>query len=334
MNLLTRVAQILPPTVARRLRDRLEAHRRHHPAPHRGRPEYGLTSAQVYPSGTHFDTCLEAGLASTFDGLVIQQDTPVASLGSCFADEFALHMRRTGFNYVTTEAGTFPASANWGRVYTIPAFRQIVRYSTDETFPVAVEQGPGGWFDPLRDPAIGHFPTRVAAAAAIGAHRAASRRAFATARVLILTLGQNEAWVDPQSNLVWASRPPQAILDEAARPLAPRTFSFEDDVDGLEDALDRLTMLNPDLKVLVTVSPVASYATFCGVEAITQSFAAKAILRAVADRITHRRPRVWYFPAFEMALAYNPHTLRADNRHVTPATVNRIFALLIRTLVR
>jgi hypothetical protein len=43
---------------------------------------------------------------------------------------------------------------------------------------------------------------------------------------------------------------------------------------------------------------------------------------------------VWYFPAFEMALAYNPHTLNADNRDVKNSTVDRILSLLHRTVVR
>src|SRR5262249_3964639 len=111
-------------------------------------------------------------------------------------------------------------------------------------------------------------------------------------------------------------------------------FSFEEDASWLEDSLRRLRELNKDLDVLLTVSPVASHATFCAAEAVTQSFAGNCVLRAVADRITRQVPRVWYFPAFEMTLAYNPHTFNADNRHVKNSTVDRIFKLLHQTVVR
>jgi len=67
---------------------------------------------------------------------------------------------------------------------------------------------------------------------------------------------------------------------------------------------------------------------------VTQSFAGKCVLRAVVERIVRSVPRVWYFPAFEMALAYNPTTLAADNQHVKSSTVDRIFELLPRTVVR
>lgn len=328
------LARILPRSVKRRILDGIEDLRRRRPLPHRGLEQFGLKGTQVYPEGTHFDDCLRAGISGQLEGLVIRRDTPVASIGSCFADEFASYMRKEGFRYVTAESPVFPASANWGRVYTIPCFRQIVLYSTAEDFAMPIERGPDGWFDPLRESAIGHHPTREEAEAAIRNHRAASRRAFAEARVLILTLGQNEAWVDRRSGLAWADRPPSTLLEADRERFEARVFSFEEDVDRLEDALRRLRELNEDLDILLTVSPVASRATFCGSEAVTQSFAGKCVLRAVAERMTRVAPRVWYFPAFEMTLAYNPHTLKADNRHVKNSTVDRIFELLRRTVIR
>jgi hypothetical protein len=328
------VQAVLPRPLERRLHDRLEAWRHRHPGAHCGLEEFGLPAAQVYPAGTNFDACLQAGLQPRVAGLTIGRSTPVASIGSCFADEFASYMRQGGFAYVTAESDLFPASANWGRVYTIPAFRQIVDYSIREDFPTAIEEGPDGWFDPLRDPIVGQFATPSEAESAIRAHRRASRRAFGEARVLIVTLGQNEAWVDDGSGLVWARVPPAPILTAQGRTFTAREFSFEDNVRWLEATLTSLRTLNPDLDVLLTVSPVASYATFCGAEAVTQSFAGKAVLRAVAERITRRMDRVWYFPAFEMTLAYNPHTLTADNRHVKNSTVDRILALLRTTVIR
>ena len=323
---------VLPGRVQRVLRDRREDIRRWCLGRHRGLPQYGLPARQVYPEGIHFDDCLRDGIAGQLEGLVIRKETPVASIGSCFADEFATHMREEGFNYVTAEGGLFPASANWGRVYTIPCFQQIVMYSTAD-LTMAIEHSAEGWFDPLREPDSGHFATYEGAEAAIRTHRAASRRAFAEARVLILTLGQNEAWFDCRSGLVWARRPPGAMLEADRGRFEVRTFSFEQDVAWLAESLSRLRELNHDLDILLTVSPVAGLATFCEAEVVTQSFAGKCVLRAVAERMTLTAPRVWYFPAFEMALAYNPRTFNADNRHVKNATVDRIFRLLDQTVL-
>lgn len=328
------VFDALPRAIRRPLKDRIEDWRRRRPGPHHGIEKLGLTAAQVYPTGLNFDECLFAGIAPQLEPLVITKDTPVASIGSCFADEFAKYMRNNRFNYVAAESEVFPASANWGRVFTTAGLRQIVTYSTTADFPLLAERSPDGWFDPLREPAVGHFATREEAEAAIRAHRSASRHAFATARVLVLTLGQNEAFVDRHSGIVWAHRPASAILGEQAERFEARAFSFEENVSWLEESLRRLRELNPELDVLLTVSPIPSYATFAAGEAVTQSFAGKCILRAAADRITRSVPHVWYFPSFEMALAFNPHTQNADNRHVKNATVDRIFALLDRTVVR
>src|SRR5215471_1286350 len=193
----------LPPPVQQRLRDTAEERQRRHPTPHHGLDEFGLAGTQVYPEGTNFDDCLRAGMMNQLKGLVINKETPVASIGSCFADEFASHMRASGFNYVSAESEIFPASANWGRVYTIPCLHQIAKYSIDEGFAIPIERLADEWFDPLREPRAGLFPTREEAEAAIRIHRAASRRVFASARLLIITLGQNEAWVDRESGLAW-----------------------------------------------------------------------------------------------------------------------------------
>ena len=327
------VLNTFPLSVQRTIRDQVEERRRRRPAPHRGLEEFGLAGSQVYPQGNNFDACLCAGIKAQLQDLVIRKETPVASIGSCFADEFASHMRVAAFNYVTAETEIFPASANWGRVYTVPAFWQIVMYSVDDNFKLPIERWSDRWFDPLREPATGSFQTRAEAEAAVRSHRAASRKVFTDARVLIITLGQNEAWMDRQTGMAWAHRPPTALLEAEPERFAPRTFSFAENANWLQNALAHLRELNKDLDVLLTVSPVASHATFCGTEAVTQSFAAKCLLRAVAEQIVHTVPRVWYFPSFEMTLAYNPYTLRADNRHVKDSTVDRIFRLLHQTVV-
>lgn len=328
------IKAILPPRILHRLWDLREELRRRQAKAHGGLEEYGLVASQIYPLGNRFDECLRAGIAPRLEGLVIRRETPVASIGSCFADDLAKHMHAIGFNYISAESHAFPSSANWGRVYTIAGFRQIVRYSTSDDVPIVAERSEEGWFDPLRERATGFFATSEFAEEGIRRHRAASRRAFADARVLILTLGQNEAWIDRRSGLVWARRPPSELLDADAERFEVRTFPFEDNIAWLKESLARLRELNPSLDVLLTVSPVGTYATFCDAEVVTQSFAAKCLLRAVAERARHEVPRVWYFPSFEMALAYNPHTLASDNRHVKFATIDRILRLLHQTVVR
>ncbi len=82
------------------------------------------------------------------------------------------------------------------------------------------------------------------------------------------------------------------------------------------------------LKIILTVSPVAAYATFTSIDVITQSMEGKCMLRTIAGEISRELENIYYFPSFEMVLCCNPSTFNADNRHVRRGTVARIFSLL------
>jgi hypothetical protein len=297
----------------------------------RGLPHLGLSATQIYPHGKNFLPVLGEATAEKLRNLKLGPAVPVASIGTCFAEEFAAYMRARGYNYVSTEPDVFHASANWGRVYTIPNLHQIVRYSFEQGYPLLVEQSAKGWFDPLREFTGRTVATREEAVAAIERHRKASHDAFAAASVLILTVGQNEAWVETPSGVVWGQMPPGETLRAAGRSFEAREFGYAANLAGLASALEILFRARPQLQVLMTVSPVASYATFCDTDVVSQSLANKCLLRVVVRDVVRRYPgRVFYFPSFEIALGMNEGNFRADNRHVKHATVDGIFDTLVR----
>ncbi|HLP58933.1 MAG TPA: GSCFA domain-containing protein, partial [Candidatus Deferrimicrobium sp.] len=175
---------------------------RKNPTPHCGVTEHNLTGYQVYPFGNNFFSCMGPAVEMEFKDLTVDLKTPVASLGSCFAEEFAYHMLSKGFNYIRTEKNR-SSSANWGRVYTIPNLKQIVDYSHLPSYPVIIEktssrsnkQEKSGWFDPLRDRSPLH-PDEETAKLEIQKHRHASLEVFRKAEILVIALGQNEGWRD------------------------------------------------------------------------------------------------------------------------------------------
>ena len=322
--------------VLRRVRDAREGMSRWSPGEHVGRDDLGLTALQLYPEGIRFHEVLAATADELLAGLDFDRAEGVGSIGSCFAEEMSAHFRKNGMPYRITEENTFGFSADWGRVYTIPSLRQIVQYSFDETFPVLVEEGERGWFDPLREVGVTLRATsRHDAEAAVRSHRAASRRAFEEIGVLGLTLGQNESWVDKTTGLHWASHPKRL-----GGPVDPARFevvqpAFQECVGWLEEAIDVLVAANPRLRIVMTVSPVPAHAVFDDPAVITSSFANKCQLRAVAEVVRRSRAdRVFYFPSFEAALTYNPRTYRPDNRHVKRAVIERIFGMLDGAMAR
>ncbi|TAL61111.1 MAG: hypothetical protein EPN84_08550, partial [Legionella sp.] len=179
---------------------------------------------------------------------------------------------------------------------------------------------------------IPYFPDRKSAEENILAHRRASLEAFTACEVLIITVGQNEAWVDTKNEQVWAKRPPQEILDIRKGEFVVTEFSFAKNVAALKEAIKLLLSINPNLQFLFTVSPVASHATFSDKDIISQSFANKCLLRVIIDEVIKSNPnQLFYFPSFEMVLCDNPSNFCADNRHVKFSRVDKIFSLLTKS---
>lgn len=321
--------------IIRRGRDLREGVRRHFPEAHDGRPDLGLTDLQLYPPGTRYHSQLRKAAVARAGDLVIEPGMPVGSIGSCFAEEFAIHMVKRGLNYVVAEPNPLNFSAGWGRVYTPVNLAQIVQYSFDDAFPVVLERGPDGWFDPLREHSTGSLGEDVdAAREAVLAHRAASCLAFTSVAVLALTLGQNESWLDTANGLHWASHPKrlgQPLDRDRFQVVQPGVGAGVEHVTG---ALSTLFEHNDGLRVVLTVSPVPAHAVFGDVDVITNSMASKCLLRTVASEVCATFPeRVRYFPSFEAALGYNPSSYRPDNRHVRRALIERIFGMLDVALV-
>ncbi len=73
----------------------------------------------------------------------------------------------------------------------------------------------------------------------------------------------------------------------------------------LNDMLGVLTMIrqhcHPEMRFIVTVSPVALGATFKDADVIVANSASKSVLRAVAEELYRRFDFVDYFPSYEIA---------------------------------
>jgi len=71
-------------------------------------------------------------------GLTINQSTPVASIGSCFAREIKRRLIQRGYNYVAEETqhpAAIHASAAWERVYNTFCLRQIFDFTFENRQP-------------------------------------------------------------------------------------------------------------------------------------------------------------------------------------------------------
>lgn len=152
--------------------------------------------------------------------------------------------------------------------------------------------------------------------------RAAARRAFnriRQARAIILTLGLNEIWYDPDSERylnTWAD----LSLVSSKPNLEIRVLSAAQNVAYLEKIRDLVRgTLAHDPIFIVSVSPVALSATFTADDVVIANMRSKSILRAAAEEFCSRHDDVHYFPSYEIAMCSDHRTtFQPDGRHVRP----------------
>ena len=131
---------------------------------------------------------------------------------------------------------------------------------------------------------------------------------------------------------MWANKPPKSILEKNDDQYSVVEFSYEKNLSDLKEIVNILQTVNKNIKILFTVSPVASHASFSDIDVVTQSFSNKCLLRTVVNYVVSIQPyKLYYFPSFEMVLCDNPRNFCADNRHVKYSMKNRIFTLFSKS---
>lgn len=268
----------------------------------------------------------------------------IVTAGSCFAQHVGRALRRNGFNVLDGEPlpADFPPaeatahgyamySARYGNIYTTRQLRQLL----DEAWEGApdfdrVWERNGRFHDALRpnvDPQ--GLPDTASVLKARESHLARVREVFSAADVFIFTLGLTEAWMHKATGQVYATAPGTVAgaFDEAIHGFV--NFRAAEVRADLLAALGRLKRLNPDLRVLLTVSPVPLTATASGQHVLTATTYSKSVLRAVAGEIQADFPEVDYFPSYEIVTSTRAGQSFFDEnlRSVTEAGVARVMAV-------
>jgi hypothetical protein len=109
----------------------------------------------------------------------------------------------------------------------------------------------------------------------------------------------------------------------------------EENLNELQRMLDILRHHNPEVELIVSVSPVPLHATFRGHEqhVIAANAHSKATLRVVAEEFCARNPGVHYFPSYEVVTQCAANPWEPDQRHVRREAVEQVMALFERMFV-
>jgi hypothetical protein len=298
-------------------------------------PYSALSASKYWKSGVaerHF-TELEDLYQPKF---VLGPGDRIAVAGSCFAQHVGKNLKAQGFKVLDREKapkslsdevaqkfGYRTYSARYGNIYTA---RQLVQLIKDSSAGVAREED-FWWrgdrvFDALRpnvepdgyeslDEAVLHRKQ----------HLSNVQSLFAKTDVLIFTLGLTEAWEDINSGTVFPTCPGVIAgeFDDSKYRFVNYDYSAV-----LADMIEVHTLLkaiNPEMKFLLTVSPVPLTATASGQHVLVATTYSKSVLRAVCGAMTSMFDDVDYFPSYEIIASppargffYEPN-LRSVNRN-------------------
>lgn len=280
-------------------------------------------------------------------GFRIGREDRVATAGSCFAQHIARSLSAAGYRYYNVENGKgLPKeeaiarnfgvfSARFGNIYTARQLLQLFERSEGHFTPreSAWQREDGRFVDPFR-PLI--EPEGFASAADVETaretHFAFVQQMWRKSNVFVFTLGLTEAW--------------QSIEDGAVFPVAPGVnggsfdprrhafcnFSVEETVGDLREFLAKLRVLNPTIRVILTVSPVPLIATAEDQHVLSATVYSKSVLRVAAEQIARTDRGVDYFPSFEIVTgSFNRGAYFEDDlRGVRPEGVAHVMRVFMK----
>ncbi|OJI94497.1 GSCFA family protein [Planktotalea frisia] len=272
----------------------------------------------------------------------LQPAEKVFTVGSCFARNVEKHLARLGYNlpgreYVPKELNNLPLDGFMNKFTPQSMLNEFLWAFEPDEMPDSSET-----FLPQADGTVidGQLMSKIN----VSPERAYERRQEITdtfrlsqdCRVVVFTLGLVEAWFDKKTG-IYLNR----ALSQYNASLEPDRFelhvlSFEE----LYTATKRLMSIlakhgHPDLRILLTVSPVPLLATFTQKDVLSANTYSKSVLRTVAEHISYEFDQVDYFPSYE-SVTLSDRTLawRDDLGHVRDDLVSVIVSNMAEAYAR
>lgn len=238
----------------------------------------------------------------------LERGERIFTVGSCFARNIEVYLDKLGFRLPTLEYTRSESTAKvdgFLNKYTPFSILNEFRWALDPGASFDFDRSffeirPGEWIDP-----------QVMSNEGLDRERVAERRkaiidVFRTVRecrVIVMTFGLVEAWWDNLTGVYLNRTVPKKTVEQA-----PDRYEFHVlDFDTLRDcAIELFGLLkrhgHPDLRVLLTVSPVPLTATFRPMDVMTANMYSKSVLRAVVEDVRHRFDFIDYFPSYESVM--------------------------------
>jgi hypothetical protein len=238
-------------------------------------------------------------------------DDRIFTIGSCFARHIERHLSNFGYKFetlnpqfhLTPEECTSPQG--FFNRFTTHSMLNDLRWGLGlAEFPEAsyFQDEKGRWQD-------GQLPASFASkerALEIRRNVQFVTSAVGYGNVMVLTLGLVEAWYDNELKLYLNVAPPQQVVSASPGRYSLHILDYKSNYEALAEIYDIVKAASPDIKFIVTVSPVPLGATFSGQDVAVANSYSKSTLRAVAGDFAAANKEVQYYPSYEMVTESTP----------------------------
>lgn len=248
----------------------------------------------------------------------IHKGTKIITAGSCFAQHIGPALASNGYNWLVTEPpppklpediarqhGYLQFSCRTGNIYSPALLRQWITWAIDSKSPEECWRKGDRFFDPFR-PTI--EPSGFGSLEELMVCRQttleAFRAALSQAELLILVLGFTEGWFCRRTNVAYPHCPGIVAGDFNEAHYAFHRANYYEARQDLEYSWGAAKSFNPELRLLLAISPVPITATATNDHVLVASTHTKSTLRAVAGDLAATDTAIDYFPSFEQTSSF------------------------------
>ncbi len=240
------------------------------------------------------------------------------AIGSCFARRIEKAFLRQemnctsalGFNSASQRLFGNQVNVNYANKYSTHSILNELRWALDKEieFPrnAIVQLADGCGIDLQASPHLGELSLPAAKPEEVYERHLALLSGVTsqlrTADIFVITLGLVEFWKDQETGLNCNAGLLAELLEKEPNRFTFEVSTFAENMENLEQIYALLAKhCKPNLKIIVTTSPVPMAATFSGRDIPTANCYSKSVLRAVAEEWQNRHDNIDYFPSYEMA---------------------------------
>jgi hypothetical protein len=214
----------------------------------------------------------------------ISYETPVMMLGSCFTENIGAKL----------QALKLPVQANpFGITYNPISIADSINYLMTDT--IFLEKNifqQGDLWHSWHHHSRFSSPKKAKILRGINAELSSAREHFTQSKILILTLGTANVFVEKKSNQVVNNchkAPPQYF--------EKKRLSVEEVVSNLNNIFEKIFIQNIDYQIVITVSPIRHLR-----DGLIENNRSKAVLLLACDALCRLFTNVHYFPAYELVI--------------------------------